>query len=201
MFTLLFFLFADSHIDLFSSWLRVTGGRGQRVRGQKKSKWACSEVRGREREQEKSLWKREKRALGVMDDLSSYRNQKPNLLSTPLAKAIVQSCNEAHWANCGVIWHLLTSENVLATTERKRDREGGWCCNDPCLISKWGTCRWPSWAHTPLKWEQKHPDPVSGPSIAFVVFVISCSCIHSGMINGVCVMIFSLKHEVMCCWN
>lgn len=106
----------------------------------------------------------------------------------------MQSCKEAYWANCGVIWHLLTSENVLATIERERERDGGrgWCCNEPCLISKWGTCRWPSWVRTPLKWEQKHR---SSYRTEYYICGLchQLSCVQSALISGACVMIFSLK--------
>lgn len=84
----------------------------------------------------------------------------------------MKSCNEAQWANCGVIWHLLTSENVLATTDRERNREGGvmipawflneahaWCLTEPGTHAGWN--------------ENKNTDPVTEQSITFVVFVIS----------------------------
>lgn len=63
---------------------------GTESRGGGRSKWVWSEVRRRERERvrRKSVWKREmwageqgERVFSVMDDLSSYWNQKPNLPS------------------------------------------------------------------------------------------------------------------------
>lgn len=72
-------------------FITIWSGRREgikRARGQKESKWAWSEVRRRGKSaRRKPVWMRGKRVFGVMDDLSSCRNQKPNLPSPVLAKA------------------------------------------------------------------------------------------------------------------
>lgn len=75
-------------LTLFHHNLEWQEGGNKRARGQKESKWAWSEVRRRGKSaRRKPVWMREKWVFSVMDDLSSCRNQKPNLPSPVLAKA------------------------------------------------------------------------------------------------------------------
>lgn len=59
--------------------MSVTGGQGEK-RGSKEKALCRERERGREK-------RADEREFSVMDDLSSYRNQKPNLPSPLLAKA------------------------------------------------------------------------------------------------------------------
>lgn len=96
---------------------------------------------GQEREPlVKGEWQRpeerraEERAFTVMDGLSSPRNQKPNLPRHLLAKAYSAAMQGV---NCAVIWHLLTSKNMLlAGRERGVVMIPAWFLNEPHVSEK-----------------------------------------------------------------
>lgn len=76
----------------------------------------------------------EERAFTVMNGVTSSRNQKPTLPRHLLAKAHSAAMQGV---NCTVIWHLLTSKNMLRTgRERGVVMIPAWFLNEPHVSEK-----------------------------------------------------------------